>query len=198
MSSRFCNDLVAVAFALVISANVSTTKAQQKPLTSDQRQVVDTVSTIFAAARTDEVAKFESVIASDFYMFDGGARFNGEAIMALIKVQHAAGKRYDGWSRPCWKNRQAPGRLSSCTALASPCRKRAMANDIEARIECTEMPELGRRWTRADLTRATGRSRSVFSRLLLSATEQERHRAYATQLPPTTSPAHDSAPFELL
>jgi ketosteroid isomerase-like protein len=53
------------------------------------------VSTIFTAARTDDVAKFNSVIAPDFYIFDGGARFNGEAIMALIKAQHAAGKRYE-------------------------------------------------------------------------------------------------------
>jgi hypothetical protein len=49
-----------------------------------------TVSTIFAAARTDDVAKFDSVIASDFYIFDGGARFNGDSVMAFIKAQHGA------------------------------------------------------------------------------------------------------------
>jgi hypothetical protein len=64
-------------------------------LTSDQKQVVDTVSAIFVAARADDVAKFDSVIASDFYIFDGGARFNGDSIMALIRAQHAAGKRYE-------------------------------------------------------------------------------------------------------
>jgi hypothetical protein len=64
-------------------------------LTSDQKQVVDTVSAIFIAARADDVAKFDSVIASDFYIFDGGARFNGDSIMALIRAQHAAGKRYE-------------------------------------------------------------------------------------------------------
>lgn len=42
-----------------------------------------------------DVAEFNSVIAAEFYMFDGGARFNGDAIMALAKAQHAAGKRYE-------------------------------------------------------------------------------------------------------
>ena len=86
---------LAVTSALFFSPNVFTARAQQKPLTSDQRQVVDTVSTIFTAARVDDVAKFDSVIASDFYIFDGGARFNGDSIMALIKAQHDEGKRYE-------------------------------------------------------------------------------------------------------
>jgi hypothetical protein len=42
---------------------------------TEEPQIVDTVSTIFAAALTDDVAKFDSVIASDFYIFDRGARF---------------------------------------------------------------------------------------------------------------------------
>ena len=86
---------LAVTFALILSPNVSTVRAQQKSLTSDQRQVVDTVSTIFTAARADDVAKFDSVIAPGFYIFDAGARFNGDTIMALIKAQHVAGKRYE-------------------------------------------------------------------------------------------------------
>jgi ketosteroid isomerase-like protein len=95
MSSRRRAGLLTVAFALIFSAHVSTPGAQQKRLTADEMQIVDRVSTIFAAARTDDVAKFNSVISSDFYMFDGGARFNAEAIMAFIKTQHAAGKRYE-------------------------------------------------------------------------------------------------------
>ena len=94
MSSQFAIGL-AVTFALIFSPNASTARAQQKSLTSEQKQVVDTVSTIFTAARADDVAKFDSVIASDFYIFDGGARFNAESIMALIKAQHAVGKRYE-------------------------------------------------------------------------------------------------------
>jgi ketosteroid isomerase-like protein len=84
-----------VVLALICTIGASVADAQQKPLTADQRQIVDTIRTIFAAARTDDVAKFDSVIASDFYIFDGGARFNGDAIMGFIKAQHAAGKRYE-------------------------------------------------------------------------------------------------------
>ena len=86
---------LAVTFALIFSPYVSIVRAQQTSLTSDQKQVVDTVSTIFTAARADDVAKFDSVIAPGFYIFDVGARFNGDTIMALIKAQHAAGKRYE-------------------------------------------------------------------------------------------------------
>jgi len=97
MSSPFRIALSAVVFALalIFSANVSTVRAQQKPLTAEKTEIVNTVSTIFTAASTDNVAKFDSVVASDFYIFDGGARFNGDAIMAFIKAQHAAGKRYE-------------------------------------------------------------------------------------------------------
>src|SRR5260370_675132 len=95
MSSQHCIALVTVAFALVFSANVSTARGQQKLLTTDQTQIVNTVSTIFTAARADDVAKFDSVIASDFYIYVGGLRFNGDAVMAVIKAAHAAGKRFE-------------------------------------------------------------------------------------------------------
>jgi ketosteroid isomerase-like protein len=63
--------------------------------TEEQQQIVNTVSTIFAAALTDDVAKFDSVIAPGFYIFDVGARFNGDSVMASIKALHAGGKRYE-------------------------------------------------------------------------------------------------------
>jgi hypothetical protein len=56
---------------------------------------VDTVKTIFAAALTEDVAMLDTVIAPDFYICDGGARFDGDGIMTLIKAQHAAGKRFE-------------------------------------------------------------------------------------------------------
>jgi hypothetical protein len=87
MSSQFPIAL-AVTFALIFSPNVSAARAQQKSLTSEEKQVVDTVSTIFTAARTVRHC-------IRLYIFDGGARFNGDSIMAFIKAQHAAGKRYE-------------------------------------------------------------------------------------------------------
>jgi ketosteroid isomerase-like protein len=86
---------LAVTFAIIFSPNVSTARARQKSLTSDQKKVVDTVNTIFSAASTEDIAKLDSVIAPDFYIFANGMRFNGEALMAAIKALHAAGKRND-------------------------------------------------------------------------------------------------------
>ena len=94
MSSR----LRIIAFAttgLALMLCESVTAGALPKLTAEQTQIVDTVSTIFTAARTDDVAKFDSVIAPDFYIFDAGARFNGDSIMAFIKAQHLAGKRYE-------------------------------------------------------------------------------------------------------
>ena len=84
-----------VVSAIVCSTNVFTANAQEQRLTTDQRLAVEVVGTVFTAARTDDLAKFDSVITSDFCIFDGGVRFNREAIMALIKAQHAAGTRYE-------------------------------------------------------------------------------------------------------
>jgi hypothetical protein len=95
LSSRLYLTLTTAILVLMFSANPVIARAQHKPVTVDQAQIIDTVSTIFAAARTDDVAKFDSVIASDFYIYDGGARFNGDSVMAGIKAQHAAGVHYE-------------------------------------------------------------------------------------------------------
>jgi ketosteroid isomerase-like protein len=96
MSLQLRIRLVTIGFVVMCLANVSAARAQQQEfLGPEQRHIVDTVSSMFTALRTDDTTKFDSVIAPDFYIFDGGTRFNGETIMALIKAQHAAGKRYE-------------------------------------------------------------------------------------------------------
>src|ERR1700751_6318346 len=62
---------------------------------TQEKEIINAVSTVFAAAATDDTAKFDSVIAPGFYIFDGGLRFNGDSIMAFIKAQHAGGKDYE-------------------------------------------------------------------------------------------------------
>jgi hypothetical protein len=52
MSSGFRRDLLIFAAALILSAHASSAGAHQKGLTVHESQVVETVSTIFAAART--------------------------------------------------------------------------------------------------------------------------------------------------
>jgi hypothetical protein len=110
MSSQLKTGFIAVTLVLALSANPITARAQQKLLTADQARIVDTVSTIFSAALTDDVAKFDSVIAPGFYIYDVGVRFNGDSIMALIKAQHAAGKRYE------WKVTEPDVHISGKTA----------------------------------------------------------------------------------
>jgi hypothetical protein len=82
------------ALALAFSANLSNASAQ-KLLKADQTQIVDTVKTIFAAFQTDDVGLLNTVIAPGFYIYDGGARFNADGIVTLIKAQQAAGKSFE-------------------------------------------------------------------------------------------------------
>jgi ketosteroid isomerase-like protein len=98
-----------LALALAFSANLPNASAQ-KVLTADQMQIIDTVKTIFAAALTDDVAMLNRVVAPDFYIYDGGARFNGDDILALIKSQQAAGKRFE------WKITDPDVHISGNTA----------------------------------------------------------------------------------
>jgi ketosteroid isomerase-like protein len=84
-----------VAFMLLFSVIASPAREPQEVATSEQRHIVDTVSALFVAAGEEDAAKFESLISPDFYIFEGGKRLNGEALIALIKALHAAGKRYE-------------------------------------------------------------------------------------------------------
>ena len=92
--------LLRIAIATVASiflVSIVGLEAEQprKPPTPEQTQIVDTLNTLFAAARAENVEKFNSVLAPNFYMFDGGLRLNGETLMALVKSLHAAGKHYE-------------------------------------------------------------------------------------------------------
>ena len=62
--------------------------------TADEAQVVGTIRTMYTAAATDDLTLFHSVITADFYAFDGGKRFDGDALLNMVKAQHAAGNLY--------------------------------------------------------------------------------------------------------
>ena len=66
----------------------------QTPDSTDQAAIVDTVKAMFAAAQADDLVKFHSITAPGFYLYDNGARFDGEAIMKLMKSVHNAGQIY--------------------------------------------------------------------------------------------------------
>lgn len=48
--------------------------------------------TMYAAATTDDLDKFHTVAAPDFYAFDGGRRYDGDALMKMVKSFHDSGK----------------------------------------------------------------------------------------------------------
>jgi ketosteroid isomerase-like protein len=87
--------LRSVTFALFTVTIAVSSGAQQKSRPADQQQVINTVKALFAAATVDDLAKFNSIIVPGYYMFDGGERFEGDAIMKLIHDDHAKGIRYE-------------------------------------------------------------------------------------------------------
>jgi hypothetical protein len=87
--------LGATALMFMFCINVGVGRGQNGALTADQTQVANTVSAIFNAATQDDLEKFHSVVAPGFYIFDAGARFDGDSIMKLIKAEHARGRRYE-------------------------------------------------------------------------------------------------------
>jgi ketosteroid isomerase-like protein len=84
-----------VATASLLSSPIGAAAADKSgPSAPDQIQVTETVRSMFAAAAADDLAKFRAVTTPDFYAFDAGGRFTGDALMDLIKTAHAAGKVY--------------------------------------------------------------------------------------------------------
>ncbi|MBB5339493.1 nuclear transport factor 2 family protein [Tunturiibacter gelidoferens] len=87
--------LAATLLSLMFFVAVYSSSGQQRASNADQAQVVDAVKAIFSAAANDDLAKFHAVIVPGFYIYDAGARFDGDAIMTLIKAEHAKGRRYE-------------------------------------------------------------------------------------------------------
>jgi hypothetical protein len=65
------------------------------PAGKAQDQVVSAIRSMFAAARTDDLAGFKAVAGPTFYAFDGGRLFPGTALMNFIQQAHAAGKVFE-------------------------------------------------------------------------------------------------------
>ena len=86
----------AVLCILMFAASVPS-RAQARPLSVEQLQIVNTVKDVYAAIAADDRAKFREVVEPTFYMFDGGERYDGDSIVDLIKQLRAAGKHYE-WS----------------------------------------------------------------------------------------------------
>lgn len=56
---------------------------------------VNAVVGMYAALKAGDRARWAAVVTPDFYAFDGGAKFTGDGLLALIKTAQAQGKSYE-------------------------------------------------------------------------------------------------------
>jgi hypothetical protein len=92
--SKVYTPRIIVLVLLLVSSWAPADPAPSAPPDAEQDKVVEAMNTMYVAATNDDLAQFHTVAAPDFYAFDGGKRFNGDALMELIKTAHAAGKIY--------------------------------------------------------------------------------------------------------
>ena len=88
-----------LASLLIASVAVlwGTVRAQTTACTTDavdKEKVADTIRQMYVAATNDDMVLFHRVAATDFYAFDSGHRFTGDALMDLVQSAHKAGKHY--------------------------------------------------------------------------------------------------------
>lgn len=86
--------LLIAAAALLISTIGAAAAEPSDPAAADKAQVTETVRSMFAALAANDADRFRAVITADFYAFDVGKRFSGNALLELIKTAQAAGKVY--------------------------------------------------------------------------------------------------------
>ena len=61
---------------------------------TDSAAVIHAMESMYRAAAGDDLALFHTVADPEFVAFDNGQRFDGDALMQLIRSLHAAGKVY--------------------------------------------------------------------------------------------------------
>lgn len=57
-------------------------------------EVAQVMRNMYAALTTDDLAGWHGAITKDFFSFDGGKRFDGDALFDLIKTNHGKGTVY--------------------------------------------------------------------------------------------------------
>jgi hypothetical protein len=88
---RHVASLAVILSAPLLSAFASPATAACSSTPGERDQVVEVIRTMYAAATADDLAKFQTVAAPDFYAFDGGTRYDGDALMNMIKIFHDKG-----------------------------------------------------------------------------------------------------------
>jgi hypothetical protein len=87
--------LLCTALICSSSAFAAPTKAPatQSASAEEKVRVADTLRAMYAAAQKDDLDGFHAVTTTGFYAFDGGTRFEGDALMRLIIALHAKGAK---------------------------------------------------------------------------------------------------------
>ena len=95
MKRFFVGTLCAVA---LMTAGRSVAAQQTKTCSAtdaDKPAVADVLRTMYAVAMKNDVAGFDALIAPGFYMYDNGARFDGDTIMTkVMPEQYKKGYKY--------------------------------------------------------------------------------------------------------
>jgi ketosteroid isomerase-like protein len=68
--------------------------AARAPRADDEVAIVKTLEQMFSAAQRDDLDRFHAVTTKEFYAYDGGKRFDGDALMELLKQAHAKGRQF--------------------------------------------------------------------------------------------------------
>lgn len=87
----WCAGLLMLMPMLPAGAQEGTARA---PRPDDEMAIVKTLEQMFSAGQRDDLDRFHAVTTKDFYAFDNGKRFDGDALMDIIKQYHAKGYQY--------------------------------------------------------------------------------------------------------
>jgi hypothetical protein len=97
-------------FAVAISLLGAAGSAMGACAPDEPGRITDTLRSMFAAASIDDLPRLNEIFAPGFYAYDGGKRFDGLALPALISKLHADGKRF------VWTVQDADVHISCTTA----------------------------------------------------------------------------------
>ena len=86
-----------VLAGLAACALLATQQAAAAPACAPKAEApaVNAIVGMYAALKAGDRARWATMTTSDFYAFDGGAKFGGDGLLALIKDAQAQGKSYE-------------------------------------------------------------------------------------------------------
>jgi len=87
----FCITLVAT-FPVDVIAKAPSRCA---PTAGAQTDALGAITGLISALRADDEPGFKSHVTDSFYAYDGGKRFEGVALLNLIKSLHGSGKKFE-------------------------------------------------------------------------------------------------------